>query len=271
MRKLLQKVLTLSMALCFCASLITLPVHADRPEDTSTKAYIHHVQDVFTENKTEVTITVPGKDGSSQSYDCVVSGEKLVVEMGTQDNSFHLDDGETLEISYEYTDMSNTTVTGSITIENQEGNGPKEPDKGNNNYKVYVPKADGTGDGGNGDGGNGDGGNGDGGNGDGDGGNGDGGNGDGGDGDGDDTGNIVITEIPEGDVPRTTFTFRRTTNNVPQVHNDGDLSDEVEIPDDEVPLADAPKTGDTSLLWLALCGLSGAGMLGLKRKRKIEE
>ena len=254
MRKLLQKVLTLSMALCFCASLITLPVHADRPEDTSTKAYIHHVQDVFTENKTEVTITVPGKDGSSQSYDCVVSGEKLVVEMGTQDNSFHLDDGETLEISYEYTDMSNTTVTGSITIENQEGNGPKEPDKGNNNYKVYVPKADGTGDGGNGDGGNGDG-----------------GNGDGGDGDGDDTGNIVITEIPEGDVPRTTFTFRRTTNNVPQVHNDGDLSDEVEIPDDEVPLADAPKTGDTSLLWLAISGLSGAGMLGLKRKSKNEE
>ena len=57
MRKLLQKVLTLSMALCFCASLITLPVHADRPEDTSTKAYIHHVQDVFTENKTEVCAT----------------------------------------------------------------------------------------------------------------------------------------------------------------------------------------------------------------------
>ena len=56
------------------------------------------------------------------------------------------------------------------------------------------------------------------------------------------------------------------------VVNDGDLdADEVEIPDEEVPLADAPVTGDISALWLALSGLSGSGMLLLNRKRKEEK
>ena len=47
--------------------------------------------------------------------------------------------------------------------------------------------------------------------------------------------------------------------------------DEIEIPDEEVPLAAAPKTGDMSSLWSVLSGLSAAGMFLLGRKRKDEE
>ena len=55
------------------------------------------------------------------------------------------------------------------------------------------------------------------------------------------------------------------------VADDGDLDAELEILDEEVPLAKAPVTGDISALWLALSGLSGSGMLLLNRKRKEEE
>ena len=46
---------------------------------------------------------------------------------------------------------------------------------------------------------------------------------------------------------------------------------EIEIPDEEVPLAAAPKTGDISALWMALSGLSASGFFFLGRKRKDEE
>lgn len=42
------------------------------------------------------------------------------------------------------------------------------------------------------------------------------------------------------------------------------------IPDEDVPLADAPKTGDVSGLWAALSFLSLGGFTALKRKRKEE-
>ena len=43
-----------------------------------------------------------------------------------------------------------------------------------------------------------------------------------------------------------------------------------DLPDEEVPKADVPKTGDAALLWLALSGLSGAGLavLTLSDRRK---
>ena len=47
--------------------------------------------------------------------------------------------------------------------------------------------------------------------------------------------------------------------------------DEIEIPDEDVPLADAPKTGDISGLWVALSSISAAGMFLVGRKRKEEE
>ena len=50
--------------------------------------------------------------------------------------------------------------------------------------------------------------------------------------------------------------------------------DPTEIPDEDVPLANIPKTGDTSALWMALSALSGvglAGMLFLGRNKKREE
>ena len=50
------------------------------------------------------------------------------------------------------------------------------------------------------------------------------------------------------------------------------LDDEiVTIPDEEVPLAKAPKTGDLSGLWAAISALSIGGIGLLNRKRKEEE
>ena len=40
-----------------------------------------------------------------------------------------------------------------------------------------------------------------------------------------------------------------------------------EIPEEDVPLAEIPKTGDASVLWLALSTLSG-GLLCLSKKRE---
>lgn len=58
----------------------------------------------------------------------------------------------------------------------------------------------------------------------------------------------------------------------PMVLNDSFAVDfEIEIPDEEVPLAAAPKTGDISSLWGILSGLSAAGMFLLGRKRRDEE
>lgn len=50
--------------------------------------------------------------------------------------------------------------------------------------------------------------------------------------------------------------------------NDGDLDKKPDVPDEAVPLAKAPVTGDISGLWLVLSGLSGSGMLLYNRKRK---
>ena len=43
---------------------------------------------------------------------------------------------------------------------------------------------------------------------------------------------------------------------------------EIEIPDEEVPLAEAPETGDGTMLWAAVSLLSTCGFLGLNKKRK---
>ncbi len=47
-----------------------------------------------------------------------------------------------------------------------------------------------------------------------------------------------------------------------------------EIPDEDVPQGEAPKTGDLSLLYVALAGVSGLGLAGtclLGRKKRDEE
>ena len=41
------------------------------------------------------------------------------------------------------------------------------------------------------------------------------------------------------------------------------VEEPAEIAEEEVPLADVPKTGDVSALWLALTALSGSGLTGL--------
>ena len=45
----------------------------------------------------------------------------------------------------------------------------------------------------------------------------------------------------------------------------------VDILDEEVPLADAPETGDASILWAAMSVLSGGGIVALNRKKRDEE
>lgn len=72
-------------------------------------------------------------------------------------------------------------------------------------------------------------------------------------------GDMIIT-----DAPYTQFTLK--------VIDDGDLEEDEElIPDEDVPLAAVPATGDTALLWMLMSLLSGAAMLVLKRKRIVEE
>ena len=54
-----------------------------------------------------------------------------------------------------------------------------------------------------------------------------------------------------------------------------DLPDEpeVEIPDEDVPLAETPQTGDTSVIWILAAAVSGIGLvwLGLTGKKRKEE
>ena len=45
-------------------------------------------------------------------------------------------------------------------------------------------------------------------------------------------------------------------------------SGEIEILDEEVPLADVPKTGDISAIWLVLGGLSAFGLAITGKKRR---
>ena len=45
----------------------------------------------------------------------------------------------------------------------------------------------------------------------------------------------------------------------------------IDIPDEEVPLADVPSTGDFSAVWMALTGISAAGLVGLGVTRKKKE
>ena len=73
----------------------------------------------------------------------------------------------------------------------------------------------------------------------------------------------IIAEIPEPGIPE----IIDMPDWEPTPINEG----EVEILDEEVPLAAAPKTGDLSGLWAAISGLSLGGITFLNRKRKEEE
>ena len=47
--------------------------------------------------------------------------------------------------------------------------------------------------------------------------------------------------------------------------------EQVEIPDEEVPLADVPETGDVSAMWYAVTLLSACGLAVLHILKKREE
>lgn len=83
---------------------------------------------------------------------------------------------------------------------------------------------------------------------------------------------IEKTEREWGSYTEKTYTYESD----PEPYNDENEIDEkqtpeIEIPDEEVPLGAAPETGDISGLWIALSGISAAGMLLLSRKRRDEE
>ncbi len=74
-------------------------------------------------------------------------------------------------------------------------------------------------------------------------------------------------DIPEEPTPLAPLPGEDVTPEQPAPDADAPLTD---LPDEEVPKADVPKTGDAALLWLALSGLSGAGLavLTLSDRRK---
>ena len=74
-------------------------------------------------------------------------------------------------------------------------------------------------------------------------------------------------DIPEEPTPLAPLPGEDVTPEQPAPDADVPLTD---LPDEEVPKADVPKTGDASLLWLALSGLSGSGLavLTLSDRRK---
>ena len=47
--------------------------------------------------------------------------------------------------------------------------------------------------------------------------------------------------------------------------------EEVEILDEDVPLAVAPETGDISMVWYAMIGVSAAGLVCLNLRKKQDE
>lgn len=56
-----------------------------------------------------------------------------------------------------------------------------------------------------------------------------------------------------------------------RIRRDGGGDDTVEIPDEEVPLADAPKTGDGSVILAVISALSGAGFAGISFTTRRKE
>ena len=68
--------------------------------------------------------------------------------------------------------------------------------------------------------------------------------------------------IPEEDVP---------LDEIPEIEIPEEDVPLTEIPDEEVPLSGVPVTGDTTLIWMAISAASGAGLLGLGRRRKDDE
>lgn len=77
----------------------------------------------------------------------------------------------------------------------------------------------------------------------------------------------VLVDIPEDPIPLDPGPGEDVAPEQPIPDQDVPTTD---LPDEEVPKADVPKTGDAALLWLALSGLSGAGLavLTLSDRRK---
>ena len=86
------------------------------------------------------------------------------------------------------------------------------------------------------------------------------------------------TDIEDPDTPTTDLPDGGDTGDTGDTGNTGDpgdTGDETDIGDDDVPLAEAPETGDASLLWVILAIASGSGLIWLaltgKKRKECEE
>ena len=86
------------------------------------------------------------------------------------------------------------------------------------------------------------------------------------------------TDIEDPDTPTTDLPDGGDTGDTGDTGNTGDpgdTGDGTDIGDDDVPLAEAPETGDASLLWVILAIASGSGLIWLaltgKKRKECEE
>ena len=79
---------------------------------------------------------------------------------------------------------------------------------------------------------------------------------------------IVQPLRPEGPVkPEETEAVELPQEEVPSAENPEEIPAEVDIREEEVPLAAVPQTGDNGLLYTMMAVLSGMGLVGICRKK----
>ena len=276
MAKMMRKVLALCMMLALCIGMMAVPAFADNGNGTGQTQIHIHLDGNIGDNKDSVTIIVDGKE-----YHGSIQGSKLKIEMNTTDNGFDFAQGESMDVNFV---NNNNGSTGTLTLTHKEGNGnniDKEHDKGLNNFNGSVkpeetepeatepeatepeatepeatepeatepeatepeatepeatePEATEP-----------------------------------------EATEPEATEPeatepeatePKATEPKKTEPKKPTkTPRTPVVVNS-----EIEISDEDVPLASAPKTGDISTLWIALSGVSAAGMILLGKKKEEDE
>ena len=244
MAKMMRKITVLCMVLVFCIGIMTLPVLAANNGNGKengngngntgtgqTQVHIHMQDGNVGSNGDDVTLIVGDKE-----YEGNIQGSKLNIEMDSTDNGFDFGADESMEVSYK----NNTTgETGTITLTHKEGNGNNigsEHDNGLNNFNGTVKQPT----------------------------------------------QPTPTEPPVTEPPVTEPPVDPPVNppvNPPapqpqpqpqeeypvMMLNDDGL---VTIDDGAVPLADVPRTGDISLLWMAMSSLAAGGLILVNKKRK---
>ena len=146
MAKMMRKITVLCMVLVFCIGIMTLPVLAANNGNGKgngngngntgtgqTQVHIHMQDGNVGSNGDDVTLIVGDKE-----YEGNIQGSKLNIEMDSTDNGFDFGADESMEVSYK---NNKTGETGTITLTHKEGNGNNignEKDEGLNNFNGTV-------------------------------------------------------------------------------------------------------------------------------------